>query len=61
MTKVEIDKERFEVVRESSYKCICKKCYFFGLKCPLSDEWPYNALCTDYEDDNTVVYFKRID
>jgi hypothetical protein len=61
MTKIEIDNERFEVIRESANEEVCKKCYFDCLKCPVSDEWPYFPLCNDYEDDNTVAYFKRIE
>lgn len=61
MTKIEIDNEKFEVIRESiNNLVVCKKCYFYCHKCPPSDEWP-NALCNDYEDDNTVAYFKKIE
>lgn len=61
MTTIEIDNERFKVIRENIFKVDCRKCYFCGLKCPRSDDWPYYPLCDDYEDYDTGAYFEKID
>lgn len=61
MTKVEIDGKEYQVVQSRLQIFGCDECAFKFATCPRSDEWPWNALCTDYEDVNTNAYFKEID
>lgn len=60
MTKIEIDGDVFQVLRECSQEDACLTCYFCSIACPLCDNWPYNALCSDYDGEYSYAYFKRI-
>ena len=60
MTKVEIDGDMFQVRQHITQDDACLNCYFCSIACPLSDEWPYNAICSDYDGEHSYAYFKRI-
>lgn len=60
MVKIEIDGDVFQVMGETTPDNACLKCYFCSICCPLSDNWPYNALCDDYDGEHKYAYFKRI-